>query len=74
MDKKLSQMKCVYTIVKFCSHELYISSLLYGYTGLDAAKLFVGVAGNDVMVNALMAGLHITTVNNYLKLLHLSQS
>ena len=62
-DKKLRQMSNgVETIEKFCSRKFHISSLLHIYTpreGLDAAKLFMGVAGNDVRVD-IKVGLHIT--------------
>ena len=58
VDKKLNQYEMehygVKKIVKFCSQKLFISSLLYLYTPrewLGTAKLFMGVARNDVTVN-----------------------
>ena len=56
----LSQLKYVErngveTIVQFCSQKVLISSLLYWYNpreGLGTAKLFMGVAWNDITVNS----------------------
>ena len=38
---------------------------------LGTAKLFMGVTANHVTAN-IGVGVHVTTVNNYFKLLHLS--
>ena len=47
-------------------------TLIYPKVGAGTGKLFVGVTGNDVTVNN-KGGLHVTTLKNYLKLLHLSK-
>ena len=44
-------------------------ALTYPEVGLGTAKLFVGMAGNDVKLTTV--GLHVTTLNNYFTLLHL---